>query len=280
MIKSVSNQRFPKISVVTPNYNQDKFIEKTIQSVLNQNYPNLEYIIIDGGSTDDSISIIKRYEKKLTYWASEPDMGMYYAINKGFSKATGEIMCWINSDDVLWERALFNVAEIMNKNKNIHWLQGLPTVINEEGDIIHQRKQVFSKYFFYGYDYETTFAFVQQESTFWTKELWVKAGSFMATNFTLAADFDLWLRFFNCEKMYCTQLQLGAFRKRDGQKSSNQELYLAEARISIARNFVKLGISDKFVIKFGRFLRELNMPFTLKIRNKFQKLLIGDSKKI
>jgi len=267
--------KYPRITVVTPNYNQANFIEKTIQSVINQDYPNLEYIIIDGGSTDGSVEIIKKYEKSLAYWESEPDNGMYHAINKGFSKATGEIMCWINSDDVLWEKSLFNVAKIMSSNKHIHWLQGFPSVINEEGALIDQREQVFSKYFFYWYQHEKSFAFVQQESTFWRKELWEKVGSSIDTNYTLAADFDLWMRFLNYKKMYCTQIQLGAFRKRHGQKSSNQELYLAETRTSIARNFVKLGISDKFVIKFGRLLKKLNTPLIIKFNNKFQKLLIG-----
>ena len=96
---AISNN-YPKISIVTPNYNGVKYLEQTIVSVLNQNYPNLEYIIIDGGSTDGSVEIIKKYESKLSYWVSEPDMGLYHAIQKGFEKSTGEIMAWINSDDM------------------------------------------------------------------------------------------------------------------------------------------------------------------------------------
>ncbi len=90
---------FPKISIVTPSFNQGKYIEQTICSVLDQNYPNLEYIIIDGGSTDGTLDIIKKYKSKLTYWISEPDKGQTDAINKGFAKCTGEIFNWINSDD-------------------------------------------------------------------------------------------------------------------------------------------------------------------------------------
>jgi glycosyltransferase involved in cell wall biosynthesis len=95
---------------VTPSYNQARFLEQTILSVLNQGYPNLEYIIMDGGSTDSSVEIIKNYEKWLTYWVSEPDRGQSHAINKGFSKASGEIYTWLNSDDYLLKDALRNVA--------------------------------------------------------------------------------------------------------------------------------------------------------------------------
>ena len=107
---------YPKFTIVTPNYNGDKFLEQTILSVINQNYPNLEYIIIDGGSNDSSIEIIKKYENYLTYWISEPDNGMYEAIQKGFDKSTGEIMAWVNSDDMSHNNSFFTVHKQFVEN--------------------------------------------------------------------------------------------------------------------------------------------------------------------
>jgi glycosyltransferase involved in cell wall biosynthesis len=107
---------YPKISIVTPSYNQGQYIEQTILSIINQNYPNLEYIIIDGGSTDNTIDIIKKYEKHLIYWISEPDQGQSDAINKGLTRCTGDIFNWINSDDYLQPDALHKVADAFVNN--------------------------------------------------------------------------------------------------------------------------------------------------------------------
>jgi len=108
---------YPKITIITPSFNQGNYIEQTIKSVLNQNYPNLEYIIIDGGSTDGTIDIIKKYETKITYWISEKDNGQSHAINKGLKMATGEIVNWLNSDDYYEEGALFKIANYFEKQK-------------------------------------------------------------------------------------------------------------------------------------------------------------------
>lgn len=113
----------PKISIVTPTFNQGAFIEQTIESVLTQDYPNLEYIIIDGGSSDNTIEIIKRYENRLKYWVSEKDRGQAHAINKGLAHCTGEIFNWLNSDDYLADGVLFEIAELF-QNENADLVAG------------------------------------------------------------------------------------------------------------------------------------------------------------
>jgi glycosyltransferase involved in cell wall biosynthesis len=114
---------FPKISIVTPSYNQGHFLEETILSVINQNYPNLEYIIIDGGSTDNSVEIIKKYQQHFTYWVSENDKGQANAINKGLQYCTGEIFNWLNSDDYLEPGSLNKIAEVFADDQ-IHMVAG------------------------------------------------------------------------------------------------------------------------------------------------------------
>ena len=114
----------PKISIVTPSFNQGRFLEETILSVLNQRYPNLEYIVIDGGSTDESVDIIRRYENRLAYWISERDNGQVPAINKGLEQATGDIFAFINSDDVYLPGAFAAVAEYFENYPECEWVCG------------------------------------------------------------------------------------------------------------------------------------------------------------
>lgn len=208
--------KYPKISIVTPCFNRADYLEETILSILNQNYPNLEYIIIDGGSIDGTVDLIKKYESHLSYWISEPDNGMYFALNKGFTKATGEIMTWINSDDKYIDKSLFAVAQIFSDLSDIEWIIGMPTLLNEEGICvkISQGRRWAESRFFAG-----DFRWIQQESVFWKRSLWDRAGSLLNTSFKYAADLELWCRFFQQSQLYTVSSSFSGFRSHGDQIS-------------------------------------------------------------
>lgn len=227
----------PKITVVTPSFNQAAYLEDTICSVLNQGYPNLEYIVIDGGSIDGSADIIRKYEKQLTYWTSEKDNGLYDAIQKGFARSTGEIMTWINADDMHHKHCLFTVAGIFRQFAPVKWLMGANSFYNEAGQCFlyddlpySQRWSRLRLELFDG-------KFIQQESVFWRRELWEEAGGYIEQSYSLAADFELWLRFSRYQQLFTTSFLLGGFRFRsENQKSYQQrDQYLKQVTELLAR---------------------------------------------
>ena len=252
---------FPKITIVTPNYNGAAYLEETILSVLNQNYPNLEYIIVDGGSIDGSIDIIKKYENRLTLWISEPDNGMYEAIQKGFEKSTGEIMAWINSDDMYHKNAFYTVEEIFSSISQVNWLVGTATAFDESGRTVTAIPgRQFTKFDFYNHDYK----WIQQESVFWRRTLWEKAGSCLNISFRYAGDIDLWLRFFQAERLFITQALIGGFRLRRANQITLDHLgeYLQEADLAVSK--VKLNAEEKKILS--------NYWYMLRIESVLRKL--------
>jgi glycosyltransferase involved in cell wall biosynthesis/radical SAM superfamily enzyme YgiQ (UPF0313 family)/ADP-heptose:LPS heptosyltransferase/ubiquinone/menaquinone biosynthesis C-methylase UbiE len=210
----------PKISVVTPSFNQAEYLEECIDSILGQNYPNLEYVIMDGGSTDGSVEIIKKYEKYLSYWQSRPDGGQYAAINEGFKRATGEIMTWLNSDDKYHTDSLFKAAHVFEKYPDIEWITGRPTAWNEKGELI----RVFDKLPLWSREKYLNRAFkdccIQQESTFWTRTLWDKAGGKLESHLQFAGDLELWVRFFRHARLFTVDALLGGYRYQRKQKTN------------------------------------------------------------
>lgn len=179
---------YPKISVITPSYNQGKFLERTIQSILNQNYPNLEYIICDGGSTDESIDIIKKYSDKITWWCSEPDGGQTYAINKGMRKATGDIVCWINSDDVLLPNALQHVGKFFSANPNIDFIMGIVLEIDKNDFIIKMTHTILNKNLAQHGCYN-----INQQGMFWKRSLFNTIG-YLQDDFHACMDAEFVIR--------------------------------------------------------------------------------------
>ncbi len=213
-----SKNYWPKISVITPSYNQGQFIEETIKSVVEQNYPNLEYIIVDGASTDNSVSIIKKYAKKypkIIKWISEKDKGQSDAINKGLRMSTGEILCYLNSDDCFTKGALWEVAKFFKKNKEAKWVTGDYIVINEKGEEIHQFVRWYKKIFSFlprKDIFIKILNFINQPSTFWKREIYEKIGDF-SLDFKYNMDYDYWLRIFNINYyLYTINKPLSKFR--------------------------------------------------------------------
>ncbi len=256
---------FPLISIVTPSYNQAEFLEKTILSVLSQNYPNLEYIIIDGGSTDGSVEIIKKYSDRLKFWVSEKDNGLYDAVQKGFVHASGEIMAWINSDDVYHENAFNIVSELFSKYNDIDWLQGLPSVIDNEGKLVHIKNyRNWSKYDYFLRDKEH----IQQESSFWRKKLWLKAGGKMNVSLKLAGDYDLWMRFFDHAQLFCVHTLIGAFRMRDKNQLSLEKMssYNDEVNSVLEKRLKILSSHEKKILnRLNKDLNTSGISFTKKM---------------
>lgn len=227
----------PKISIVTPSFNQGIFIEDTIKSVLEQGYPDLEYVIIDGKSTDGSIDIIRKYEQQLAYWVSEPDNGQYDAINKGFNKTNGEIMAWLNSDDKYTPWAFSIVAEIFTSFPQVEWLTTSCGLIWDQlgRTVGFTHSGGFNRHAFFkgsnlpGRNRHAT-GWIQQESTFWRRSLWDQTGGQIDASLKMAGDFQLWANFFHHADLYTVSTPLGGFRMHGNQKTANNmELYLNEA---------------------------------------------------
>ena len=199
----------PRISLVTPVFNSASYLEQTIQSVLAQNYPNLEYFIIDGGSTDGTLDIIRKYESQISGWLSEPDKGMYDALNKGFARTTGEVMGWISATDQLHTGGLAVVGTVFRDLPEVEWITGRPTWFNEEGMTlgVYDLPRWSRSRFLAGAN-----RYIQQESTFWRRSLWERAGSHMDSTRRNGADFELWVRFFRHAKLYPVDALIGGFR--------------------------------------------------------------------
>ena len=200
---------WPKITVITPVMNSAHYLEQAMVSVLSQGYPNLEYFVVDGRSTDGSVEIIRKYESQLAGWVSEPDNGMYDALNKGFARTSGEIMGWISATDVLHLGALFVAGSVFNAFPQVEWITGRPTSLSNEGMAIRVgRLRRWSRVRFLAGANQS----IQQESTFWRRTLWERAGGHTDASRREGGDFELWVRFFRHAKLYSVDALIGAFR--------------------------------------------------------------------
>lgn len=245
-MKMPSGKPWPKISVITPSYNQGKYIHETIESVLSQNYPNVEHIIIDGGSTDETIAVVNKYINSIAYFVSEKDRGQSHALNKGFSVATGEIYTWLNSDDQFAEDALFSIALAFDTH-NSDVVSGICEVYEDNilinkhmsscqdgliplANLLDLDKGWNSGQFFY------------QPEVFFTKSLWERAGAHVREDCYYSMDYELWCRFaFAGAKIHVISASIAKFRMHPDQKTAAPEKFKKEL----------ISVRDKFCLDRG-----------------------------
>jgi glycosyltransferase involved in cell wall biosynthesis len=201
----------PRISVVTPSFNQAAYVEATIRSVVSQAYAGLDYVVVDGGSTDGSVDIIARHQEAFAFWVSEPDHGHAHALNKGFAQTSGDIMCWINSSDLHYPWTLQTVAEIFTDLPDVEWIMGMPSQFSSAGGPRSVRSGSVNAYDILAGHHRS----IQQESVFWRRRLWERAGGTLNADLVHAADFDLWLRFMRLAPLHHVDTLLAGFRVHD-----------------------------------------------------------------
>ena len=252
---------FPKISLVTPSYNQAAFLERTIRSVLDQEYPALEYMIVDGGSADASVATIKKFAPTLAYWISERDGGQPEAINKGLRRATGEIMGWLNSDDTLPPGSLHRIAKIYREHPDVDLIYGHTCLIDADDRIIKRLVAVpTSAHELIRYNRNVW----SQPGTTWRRRLQEKIG-LLDESLHYTMDNDFWIRSALGGTIHCAPYHLGNLRIHSRTKSSRSvdgfsrehlildEKYGAEHRDRVHR----------FLFKSQRILRALTSPRTI-----------------
>lgn len=255
---------WPKISIITPSYNQGAFIEETILSVLNQNYPNLEYLVIDGGSTDETVDVLKKYASRLNYWVSERDRGQSHALNKGLQIATGDIVGYLNSDDCLLKEALYVVARTFN---DLREKSGRPAILSGDallGDTIANSKDTF---FSQHRDWSLSgvaagYGICPQPSTFWTK-----SDILFDEQLKFCMDFDYWVKLVHANYQYVKiDSSLSFYRIHESAKGSTMTdiMWLELAGLS----FMHAGLTGDFQER-----SKILYSYKYKLRNYFLTVL-------
>ncbi|MFZ2161789.1 MAG: glycosyltransferase family 2 protein [Sideroxyarcus sp.] len=257
----------PNISIVTPSFNQSEFIERTLKSVLDQSYPNLEYYVQDGGSTDGTIEILDRYTDRLTGWESCPDNGQSQAINRGFARTSGEIMAWLNSDDILLPGTLACVAEYFCRHPDVDVIYGYRVLIDEDDREI-------GRWIMPAHDGRILSweDYVPQETIFWRRRIWEKAGGRIDESFRFAMDWNMLVRFRDAGACFVRLPRfLGGFRVHPRQKTSTEISDIGFQEMDRIRRQilgrVPLPTEIKKAVR-AYLLKQLVIDWTWRIRNR------------
>lgn len=252
MISSHSDKidsNLPRLSVVVPSFNQGQFIERTIQSLIDQNYPNLEIIVMDGGSTDETLPIIDRYREHIFHVESGPDGGQAAAIARGFSLAKGDFISWLNSDDTYNPGALLAIGRYLASHPNVKFLYGNTRVIDADDRQLSFKRSVKFWLPVMKYAYLT----VPQMSAFWSRELYVRAGG-MDQSLRFCMDYDLFVRMSQICAPRRINETIGNFRIHGASKTTNLEKIRLKEDAIVQERYCAVKPSAGWRFKFMRSL--------------------------
>lgn len=238
-------KHLPKISIITPTLNQGSFIEQTIRSILDQHYPNLEYLIMDGGSTDQTLSVVSKYKKQLTC-ISQKDKGQSDAINKGLKRVSGEIVAYVNSDDYLQPGSLLAVAEYFIANPSVRWVTGKCQIVDEQSREVRPFVTVYKNIFLRFFRRLSIFCvvqFISQPATFWRREVAEEIGLF-DESLHYDMDYDYWLRVWKKYPLGYIDRYLASYRVHTNAKA----VVSPETQFRVEHEILKRYTSSPFVL--------------------------------
>lgn len=229
----------PRITIITPSYNQGRFIEQTIESILSQGYPDLEYIVLDGGSTDETIGILRKYEHRL-HWISEKDRGQPHAINKGLAMATGEVIAFLNSDDLYEPGALLAVGEFFARNPQAAWVTGKCRNIDQDGREIRRWITLYKNLWLRLKRYEVLLVlnYISQPATFWRRQVMDEVG-YMVETLYYTMDYEYWLRVGQRFRLWFINRYLACFRIHPASKSGSSAQAQFDEELEIVRRYTR-----------------------------------------
>jgi len=247
------DENWPRVTVVTPSFNQGRYLEQTILSVLNQNYPNLEFIIMDGGSTDNSLEIIRKYGNYLTHWESKHDDGQAAAIADGFRLASGDVLAYLNSDDMYLPGALRKVGEFFKEHELAQFMYGDCLIIDSQNKVIRRIYPIDFNRDIFLHDN----AIIPQQAAFWRRDLYLRVGEIDRT-LRFCMDYELWMRFMLAgTALVRVKDVLAAFRWHGDSKTSRLQHILYEEYRSIFQEVTgrPLGRRNSLKILYLRLIR-------------------------